>query len=135
MKNTLLRQTAINLAVVALLSLLGGCATTGSPQAENMLLSAGFKAQVATTARQRQEFQTLPAGKISPVRQNGKTFYVYPDALHNQIYVGNKAQRQMYKRLKAQQPNSSGPIVFEDHTAGGNVTVKEFYGWAPFREF
>ena len=102
MKNKLLKQSTTNLAVVALVGLLGACATTASPRAENVLLSAGFKAKVATTAKQRQELQTLPEGKVSPVRQKGKTFYVYPDAPHNQIYVGNKAQYQAYKHLRAQ---------------------------------
>jgi hypothetical protein len=135
MKNTLLKQRTINLAVVALVSLLGACATTASPRAENVLLSAGFKAKVATTAKQQQELQTLPEGKISAVRQKGKTFYIYPDAPHNQIYVGNKAQYEAYKKLAAQQPTSAGPIQFEAYGPGGNVTVKEFYGWAPFDEF
>ena len=118
MKNTLLKQRTINLALVALVSLLGGCATTASPRAENVLLSAGFKAKVATTAKQRQELQTLPKGKVSAVRQKGKTFYVYPDAPHNQIYVGNKAQYEAYKKLAAQQPTSAGPIQFEAYTPG-----------------
>ena len=135
MKNTLLKQRTINLALVALVSLLGGCATTASPRAENVLLSAGFKAKVATTAKQRQELQTLLKGKVSAVRQKGKTFYVYPDAPHNQIYVGNKAQYRAYKNLVAQQPTSGGPIQFEEPTPGGNIAVKEFYGWAPFDEF
>jgi hypothetical protein len=135
MQNTLLKQTTTNLRIVAIVSLLAGCATTSSPQAENALLSAGFKAKAAITAKQREELQTLPEGKVSLVRQNGKTFYVYPDAPHNQIYVANKAQGQAYKRLIAQQPNSAGPIVFQDDLKGTDVTVKEFYGWAPFREF
>jgi hypothetical protein len=132
---TLLKQRTINLAVVALVSLLGACATTASPRTENVLLSAGFKAKVATTDRQRQELQTLPEGKISAVRQKGKTFYIYPDAPHNQIYVGNKEQYQAYKNLVTQQPTSPGPIQFEAYAPGGNVNVKEFYGWSPFDEF
>jgi hypothetical protein len=135
MKNTLLRQRTINLALVALVSLLGACATTASPRAENVLLSAGFKAKVATTAKQREELQTLPEGKISAVRQKGKTFYIYPDAPHNQIYVGNKEQYQAYKNLVGQQPTSPGPIQFEAYAPGGNISVREFYGWAPFDEF
>ena len=135
MKNTRLKQRTINLAVIALVSLLGACATTASPRAENALLSAGFKAKVATTDKQRQELQALPEGKISAVRQKGKTFYIYPDAPHNQIYVGNKEQYEAYKQLAAQQPTSPGPIQFEAHAPGGNVNVKEFYGWTPFDEF
>jgi hypothetical protein len=134
MKNTLLKQTT-NLTVVGLVSLFTGCATTASPQAESALLSAGFKSRVATTARQQAELQTLPEGKVSLVRQNGRTFYIYPDAPHNQLYVGNKAQRQAYKRLVAQQSNSTGPIVFQDDLGGSDVTIQEFYGWAPFNKF
>jgi hypothetical protein len=135
-KNTLLKQRTINLAVVALVSLLGACATTASPRAENVLLSAGFKAKVATTAKQRQELQTLHEGKVSPVRQKGKKFYVYPDAPHNQIYLGNKAQYQAYKHLRAQHRDWPGPIVAEDYDPMGNeIPVSEFYGWAPFDEF
>ena len=135
MKNTLLKQRTIDLALVVLVSLLGACATTASPRAESVLSSAGFKAKVATTAKQRQELQTLPEGKVSAVQQKGKTFYIYPDAPHNQIYVGNKAQYQALKHLLAQQLNSTGPFVFHDEIAGHDVPVKEFFGWAPFREF
>jgi hypothetical protein len=135
MKNTLFKRRSINLTVVALVSLLTGCATTSSPQAENALLSAGFKTRVATTAKQQKELRTLPEGKVSLVRQNGKTIYVYPDAPHNQLYVGNKAQSQAYKRLITEQPNSPGPILFQDDLRGNDVTVKEFYGWGPFNEF
>jgi len=98
MKDTLLKQRTIDLSLVALVSLLGACATTASPRAENVLLSAGFKAKVATTAKQRQELQMLPEGKVSAVKQKGKTFYIYPDAPHNQIYVGNKAQYRAYRK-------------------------------------
>jgi hypothetical protein len=135
MKNTLLKQRTTNLALIALVSLLGACATTASPRAENVLLSAGFKEKVATTAKQRQELQTLPEGKVSLVRQKGKTFYVYPDAPHNQIYVGNKAQYQAYKNLRAQNRNWPGPMLIEDSNAmGDEVPVRQFYGWEPLGE-
>jgi len=135
MKNTLLEQRTTNLAVIALVSLLGACATTASPRAENVLLSAGFKEKVATTAKQRQDLQTLPEGKVSPVRQKGKKFYVYPDAPHNRIYVGNKAQYQAYKHLRAQHRDWPGPMVIEEHGPMGNeVPVREFYGWEPLGE-
>src|SRR5438477_7235796 len=118
MKNTRLKQRTINLAVIALVSLLGACATTASPRAENVLLSAGFKAKVATTVKQRQELQTLPEGKITAVRQKGKTFYIYPDAPHNQLYVCNTEQYQPYKNMVTKQPTSPGPIQFEAYPPG-----------------
>jgi len=135
MKKRLLKQTTTILAVVALLALLGGCAAAGSSRAETSLLSTGFTAKVAMTAKQRQELQTLPEGKVSLVRQNGKTFYVYPDAPDNQIYVGSEAQYQAYENLLAQQPKSTDPFVIKKYIAGHWVPVKVYFGWAPFREF
>jgi hypothetical protein len=112
--------------------LLAAFAADASPQPESLLLRAGFKAKVATTAKQRQELKTLPEGKVSPVSQKGKTFYIYPDRPRNEIYVGNKAQYETYKNSIGQQNNSARPIKAEDSVHGFQVPVREFYGWEPF---
>jgi hypothetical protein len=134
MKNIPLKQRTINFTVVALLGLLWVGSAVATPNAENLLLSAGFKAKVATTAKQRQELKTLPEGRVSPVTQKGKTFYIYPDAPRNQIYVGNKAQYQAYQSLAAQARGSARPIVNTDYVEGNPIKVREFYGWEPFDE-
>jgi hypothetical protein len=132
MKNTLLNQRTINIAFVVSAMLLAAFSANASPQPTNLLLSAGFKAKVATTAKQRQELKTLPEGTVSPVTQKGKTFYIYPDAAGNEIYIGNKAQYQAYENLMAQQSNSARPIKTKDSVHGFQVPVREFYGWEPF---
>ncbi len=132
MKNIPLKQRAINFTIVALFGLLSAGAAAATPSAENLLLSAGFKAKVATTAKQRQELKTLPEGTVSPVMQRGTTFYIFPDPARNEIYVGNKAQYQAYENLTAQQINSAGPIKAKDSVRGFQVPVREFYGWEPF---
>src|ERR1700692_2629676 len=99
MKNTLQKQSTINIAFVVVAMLVAAFTADASPQPTNLLLSAGFKAKVATTAKQRQELKTLPEGTVSPVTQKGETFYIYPDATGNEIYVGNKAQYQAYENL------------------------------------
>ena len=132
MKNILFEQRAINFTIVALFGLLSAGAAAATPIAENLLLSAGFKAKVATTAKQRQELKTLPEGTVSPVSQRGTTFYIYPDPSRDEIYVGNKAQYQAYENLTAQQSNSAGPIKAKDSVRGFQVPVREFYGWEPF---
>jgi hypothetical protein len=104
-------------------------------RAKTSLLSTGFTTKVATTPKQRQELQTLPEGKVSPVRQNGETFYIYPDAPHNQIYVGSEAQYRAYENLLAQQPKSTDPFVTKAYIAGHWVPVKEFFGWHPLESF
>jgi hypothetical protein len=132
MKNTLLNQRTINIAFVVSAMLLAAFAADASPQPESLLLRAGFKAKVATTAKQRQELKTLPEGTVSPVTQKGKTFYIYPDAPRNEIYVGNKAQYQAYENLITQQSDSAGPIKTKDSVRGFEIPVREFYGWEPF---
>jgi hypothetical protein len=132
MKNTLQKQSTINIAFVVVAMLVAAFTADASPQPTNLLLSAGFKAKVATTAKQRQELKTLPEGTVSPVTQKGKTFYIYPDAPRNEIYVGNKAQYQAYENLIGQQRNSARPIKAEDSVHGFQVPVREFYGWEPF---
>jgi hypothetical protein len=132
MKNTLQKQSTINIAFVVVAMLVAAFTADASPQPTNLLLSAGFKAKVATTAKQRQELKTLPEGRVSPVTQKGKTFYIYSDAPRNEIYVGNKAQYQAYENLIGQQSDSARPIKAEDSVHGFQVPVREFYGWEPF---
>jgi hypothetical protein len=131
MKNTLLNQRTINIAFVVSAMLLAAFAADASPQPESLLLRAGFKAKVATTAKQRQELKTLPEGKVSPVTQKGKTFYVYPDATRHQIYVGNEAQYQAYQNLITKARGSARPIVNTDLVRGNPIKVREIYGFGP----
>ena len=111
--------------------LLAAFAADASPQPESLLLRAGFKAKVATTAKQRQELKTLPEGKVSPVSQNEKTFYIYPDATRNQIYVGNEAEYQTYQGLIRKARGSGGPIVNADLVRGNPIKVRKFDGFGP----
>jgi hypothetical protein len=133
MKNTLLNRATINV-VVALLTLLCAGSAVASSKTENLLLSAGFKAKVATTAKQKQELQTLPAGRVSPVTQNGKAFYIYPDPRRHEIYIGSKSQYQEYQNLLAKKRNSAGTITNTDYIGGNQIKVREFYGWGPLGE-
>jgi hypothetical protein len=132
MKNILLKRRTIDFAMVALLGLFWAGSAVAAPTADSLLLSAGFKAKVATTAKQRQELKTLPEGTVSPISQRGKTFYIYPDTQRNEIYVGNEAQYQAYQNLTAQHDKNTGPIKRKDNVRGFEVPVREFYGWEPF---
>jgi hypothetical protein len=85
-------------AVLGLL-LLAGCATT--KHRETFLTAAGFKRVVATTPRQQQRLQSLPPGKITLVHRNGKTYYVFPDAAHNRLYLGTSNEYQNYRQIVA----------------------------------
>ena len=132
MKNTLLKQSTINVAFVVAAVLIAALTAEGATQAENLLVSAGFQAQAAKTVSQRQELERLPKGKVSEVTQNGKTFYVYPDAQRNQLYVGDDAQYQIYLDEVTIEGSSADEILKTDYTDAGRVKIPEFSGWDPF---
>ena len=82
-------------AAIGLLALAMGCATT--KHTEQMLGDAGFKRVAAQTPKQVQHLKTLPADRLTVVKVNGKTFYVFPDPAHNILYLGNPEEYQTYK--------------------------------------
>ena len=134
MKNTLLKQGSVDIAFVVVAILVAAFTANAQPQPESLLLSAGFKARVAKTASQRQELETLAKGKVSPVTQSGKTFYVFPDAQRNQLFVGDEAQYQIYLDSITKAGGSAQPIVNTEDVRGNQIKVREFYGWEPFDE-
>jgi hypothetical protein len=82
----------------AWLALATGCAST--KQTEDLLSNAGFKKIPATTPAQQTHLQSLPNHKISQAQRDGKTYFIYPDASHNVLYVGQAAQYQRYQQLR-----------------------------------
>ena len=88
------------LSAIALLAVAAGCANTQSK--ENSLVAAGFHVIVPKTAAQQQKLKALPPDKVTMVQKNGKTYYVFPDAAHNQAYVGGPKQYETYRQLRLQ---------------------------------
>ncbi len=92
MKLFLNRFTAFT--TLALLLLATGCAST--KHQESMLTAAGFRIATASTPQQMQKLKSLPPGKFSAIKRNGKTWYVYPEAKDGRIYLGTKNEYQQY---------------------------------------
>jgi hypothetical protein len=86
----------------ALLSVAVSCTSTQTQtqSKENLLIAAGFKIIVPSTAAQQQKLKALPPDKVTLVQKSGKTYYVFPDAANNQAYVGGPTQFQAYKQLR-----------------------------------
>jgi hypothetical protein len=129
----LLTLTSV-LRVAALTSVIAcvGAATTSiaaPPQREVMLQQAGFKTHAVTTAGQKQHLQALPAGKVSIVQQNGRTFYAYPDAAHNLIYTGNEAQYQAYKQVQLEASRQNRGLNIDPDPHG--IRINEFNEFGP----
>ena len=123
------------LRAIAALAVAIGCASTttttiaGSPQKEVMLQQAGFKVHAVTTARQKELLRALPAGKVSIVKHNGKTFYAFPDVAHNQVYTGNQGQYQAYKQVQLEASQQYRGLNIDPDPHG--IRVNEFDGFGP----
>ena len=135
--------TLTSIAMIAtVLALLTACETTGTGQSataknEALLAQSGFKTVAVTTPKQQQAVSKLPQGTVSPVKYQGKTYYVYPTASNDKIYVGKQthanAAKQAYATQQAQAQNSMNPaptMTFQGHGQHG-VTVDEFDGFGP----
>ena len=137
MKN-LIKLTSV-ITIVAVLALLTACQTTTSTTAQNetLLAQSGFKTVAVTTPKQQQAVSKLPQGTVSSVKYQGKTYYVYPTAAKDKIYVGKQAHvnaaKQAYAAQQAQAQSSMNPpptMTFQGHGQHG-VTVDEFDGFGP----
>jgi hypothetical protein len=99
------------ISVIALLALATGCISTRqSKQTEELLYDAGFKTVAATTAKQEQQLKALPRDKVTMVERNGKTYYVFPDVAHHQVYVGSPKQYDSYKQIRADYQLTNAPL-------------------------
>lgn len=87
------------ISVIALLAQGIGCVSTKIKSTEQILTEAGFKPVVASSAKQEQHLKSLPVDKLTVAKLNGKTFYVFPDPAHHQIFVGNLEQYQTYRQV------------------------------------
>jgi hypothetical protein len=100
-----------------------GCASTRhAEQTEHLLAQAGFKQVAASSEKQVSHLKTLPADKLTVVKLKGKTFYVFPDPAHNQLYVGNPDAYQTYQQLVSYQNLNAQNRVMADlgeDTGGG----------------
>ena len=140
MKNTI---TVGAFAVVVLIGMviaacaeMGGTSNNVSVRKEELLVQAGFKVKAVTTEKQKQHLAALAPNKVSAVTYNGKLYYAYPDAAHNQVYVGRQPQYNRYKQLLGQRIAEVGPnLGISEETAGPHrIIIDRFDGWGPLGE-
>ena len=131
--------TNIAAAIVAL-ALITACQTTTSTTAQNeaLLAQSGFKPVTVTTPKQQAAVSKLPQNTVSAVKYQGKTYYVYPTAAKDKIYVGKQAHvNTAQKAVAAQQAqaaqtsmNPPPTMTFQGHGQHG-VVAEEFDGFGP----
>jgi hypothetical protein len=98
-----MRYTVFVLSIVAATA---GCATiqaAGTRSTESMLSAAGFHMEPADTPEAFADLQALPARRVVPQAQDGKTSYVYADpSVCHCRYVGGEPEYQQYRQLLLQ---------------------------------
>jgi hypothetical protein len=127
----------------AVLALLAACETTGTAQSataknEAVLAQSGFKTVAVTTPKQQQAVSKLPQGTVSAVKYQGKTYYVYPTAAKDKIYVGKQTHVNAAKQALAAQQTQPGQqtmnpaptMTFQGH-GPHQVVAEEFDGFGP----
>jgi hypothetical protein len=122
-------------AFVAVLMLVAGCATTAE-HTETFLTAAGFKVVPVTTPKQEQKLKSLTADKITMVQRNGKTYYVFPDAAHNRIFLGTPNEYQNYRQIMADnkiavQSRADAEVASADGGDWNDWGSWEIIIWAP----
>ena len=120
--------------VTALLALAAGCATT-TENKENMLVAAGFKVVTPKTAEQSAKLKKLTPGTLAQVTKGGKTYYIFPDAAHNQAYVGGPKQYQAYQQYRLQNKLAQQQLetaeMYQDSMMGWGGWGGWGMGWGP----
>jgi len=107
---------SVGLLLIGLLVVVAtGCSTTPrAQQTETLLVASNFKMVAATTPAQQAHLQAMTPGKFAIVKRNGKTYYVYPEAAHNRLYVGNQSQYLSYRQSYQDEQLSNGQVQGAD---------------------
>ena len=143
MKQLLRVGTLTNVAAaIVALALITACQSTGTSQStaqqESLLAQSGFKTVTVTTPKQQAAVSKLAVGTVSPVKYQGRLYYVYPTATKDKIYVGRQKQVNAYNRAVAAQQTQPGQnnmnpaptMTFQGH-GQHQVSAEEFDGFGP----
>ena len=114
------------LAALALVTLAIGCATQ---QQEKLLSEAGFRTSSVSTPEGQQHLKTLTPGKVTSVQRSGKVYYIFPDATHNRLYIGDQTQYQKYRQLRSQQKLAEEEIAARVDTQEDKMLHQMLEGW------
>lgn len=110
-------------------------AAAADTEQEQALLYSGFKVKSASTAGQRAQVRALSTNEFAAVKQNGNTYYLYPDKKNNRLYAGDQYAYRAYQRyVKDEQLRGEGvfvmPTRYENKSDPRNVEI--WHEWGPF---
>ncbi|MEZ0276809.1 MAG: hypothetical protein ACAH88_18010 [Roseimicrobium sp.] len=116
-------QTAFRIiAATALAMLAVSCASTGGglEEEKRLAFSAGFKVITPVKADQVAILKTLPKNQVTPITYKGKTYFILPDAEHNEAFVGGQIEFRYYQKLRMNKER-------DDNIAAAEMSQMEMY--------
>ena len=72
----------------------------------------------------------LLVSAVTLVQQGGKTYYVFPDAPHNQAYVGGPTQYQSYLQLRLANKLANEDLEAAEMNQDASLDWAGWGGWA-----
>jgi len=113
-------------------------AAAADTEQEQALLYSGFNVKSAKTAGQRAQVRALPGNEFTVVKQNGNTYYLYPDKKDNRLYAGDQYAYRAYQQyVKDKKLRAEGvfvrPAHYENKSNPKNVEI--WQQWGPFPEW
>jgi hypothetical protein len=111
---------------------------TENVHVDQVLLQSGFKSRPANTPAKRKQLRALPENEFTTVKQNGNTYYLFPDKKNNRLYVGDHYAYRAYQNFfKNRKLRAKGVAVFPIHPANksSNTTVQVWEQWSPFDQW
>jgi hypothetical protein len=109
-------------AMLALVILGAGCASEFQDK-KDLAIAAGFKVITPVQPDHVALLPTLPKGQITPIKHDGKPYYILPDAENNQAYVGGPAEYQAYEKLRIAKK------ISEDNLAAAQMNQMAAMNW------
>jgi len=124
-------RTAFNFIIVLALAVLAaGCASNNLLDKENAAAGAGFKVITPTKPDQLALLKKLPPDKVTPINYHGKLYYVLPDLINKQAYVGGPKQYQAYQQFRRKQKNNYETYeATPDKVTVVEVNAMDWGGW------
>lgn len=116
---------------------LAGCAelqTRPSVKTEELLSAAGFQMKLANTPEKRANLWKQVQHKLVPQECNGKMVYVYADAAHDRVFVGDPKAYQKFQALAVQNQiaREEAKAAAYNYGAGMNWGLWGPYPWGPY---
>ena len=112
--------------------------TVGDTDMERALIAAHFKVKPAVTTAQRQQLRNLPDHRFTVVKQDGETYYLFPDKKDGRLYAGDHwAYLAFINNEKNNRLRKEGAFVFEKDPSNraDNRTVVVWHDWSPFQQW